>query len=131
MVGKTDIGGGQQIGPIRPTQSRIAPAERRGESFDAVIRKEIEGWKGVKFSAHALERLRTRNIHLSADDRNRILEAISRADSKGAKDSLVLVRGAALVVSIRNRTIVTALDREEMNGNVFTNIDSTVVMDGE
>lgn len=131
MVGKTDIGGGQQIGPIRPAQSRVAPAERRGESFDAVIRKEIEGWKGVKFSAHALERLRTRNIHLSADDRNRILEAISRADSKGAKDSLVLVRGAALVVSIRNRTIVTALDREEMNGNVFTNIDSTVVMDGE
>jgi flagellar operon protein len=131
MVGKTDIGGGQPIGRIQPAQSRVAPADRKGESFDAVIRREIEGWKGVKFSAHALERLRTRNIHLSADDRTKILEAISRAESKGAKDSLVLVRGAALVVSIENRTIVTALDREEVNGNVFTNIDSTVVMDGE
>ena len=131
MVGKTDIGGGQPIGRIQPPQSRVTPAERKGESFDAVIRKEIEGWKGIKFSAHALERLRTRNIHLSADDRTRILEAISRADAKGAKDSLVLVGGAALVVSVENRTIVTALDREEMNGNVFTNIDSAVIMDGQ
>ena len=131
MVGKADIGEGLPVWQIQPAQSSVAPAGRTAESFDTVIRREIEGWKGVKFSAHALERLRTRNIHLSADDRTRIVEAISRAESKGAKNSLVLVRGAALVVSVKNRTIVTVLDREEMNGNVFTNIDSAVVMDGE
>lgn len=131
MVGKTDIGEGRPIRQTQPAQSRVAPAGRKAESFDTVIRREIEGWKGVKFSAHALERLRTRSIHLSADDRTKIIEAINRAESKGAKNSLVLVRGAALVVSVKNRTIVTALDREEMNGNVFTNIDSAVVMDGE
>ena len=131
MVGKTNIGAGGPIRPIQQQRGRVAPADGRGQSFDAVIRQEIEGWKGVKFSAHALDRLRVRNINLSADDRNRIIEAISRAESKGAKDSLVLVRGAALIVSVSNRTVVTALDREEMNGNVFTNIDSAVVMDGE
>jgi flagellar operon protein len=131
MVGKADIGGGQPIGRVQPPQSRVTPADRRGESFDAVIRREIEGWQGIKFSAHALERLRLRNIHLSADDRTRILDAIGRADAKGAKDSLVLVRGAALVVSVENRTVVTALDRDELNGNVFTNIDSAVIMDRE
>jgi len=131
MVSKTDIGEGQPIRPIQPQRQRTAPTDRGAESFDAVIRREIEGWKGVKFSAHALERLRTRNIHLSADDRSNILEAINRAESKGAKDSLVLVRGAALVVSVENRTIVTALDRQEMTGNVFTNIDSAIVMDRE
>jgi len=109
----------------------ITWSERAGESFDALIRKEIEGWKGVKFSAHALQRLRTRSIHLSSDDRTKIVQAINSAESKGAKDSLVLVRGAALVVSVENRTIVTVLDREEMNGNVFTNIDSAVVMDAD
>jgi flagellar operon protein len=131
MVGKTDIGAGGPVRPIQPQRGRIAPAKGRGESFDAVIRQEIEGWKGIKFSAHALDRLRVRKINLSADDRNRIVEAIGLAESKGAKDSLVLVRGAALVVSVSNRTVITALDREEMNGNVFTNIDSAVVMDGE
>ncbi len=131
MVGKTDIGEGQPIRQVQPARSRVAPTGRGGQSFDAVIRKEIEGWSEIKFSAHALQRLRTRNIHLSADDRTRILQAITRAESKGSKDSLVLLRGTALVVSVSNRTVVTALDREEMNGNVFTNIDSAVVMDGE
>lgn len=131
MVGKADIGDTQPIRRLQPAQTRPAPKEKAGESFDALIRREIEGWKSVKFSAHALQRLRTRNIHLSADDRAKIVQAIDRAESKGAKDSLVLVRGAALVVSVKNRTIVTALDREEMNGNVFTNIDSAVVMDAD
>jgi flagellar operon protein len=85
----------------------------------------------VKFSAHALQRLDARKIQLSAGDTARIVEAIDRAASKGAKDSLVLVGGAALVVSVTNRTVVTALDREELRGNVFTNIDSAVVMDGD
>ncbi len=131
MVGKADIGEGQPVRQVQPAQTRVAPGQRAGESFDALIRKEIEGWKGVKFSAHALQRLRTRSIHLSSDDRTKIVQAIDRAESKGAKDSLVLVRGAALVVSVENRTIVTVLDREEMNGNVFTNIDSAVVMDAD
>ncbi len=131
MVGKADIGEGRPIRQVQPAQTRIAPKERAGESFDAVIRREIEGWKGVKFSAHALQRLRTRSMHLSADDRDKIVQAIDRAEAKGAKNSLVLVRGAALVVSVENRTVVTALDRKEMNGNVFTNIDSAVVMDAE
>lgn len=131
MVNKTHIGEGHPIRQVPPQPSRVAPKAPAGESFDAVIRKEIESWKGVKFSAHALQRLRARNIRLSADDREKIIRAMDRAQSKGARDSLVLVRTAALVVSVTNRTIVTVLDREEMNGNVFTNIDSAVIMDGE
>ena len=106
------------------------PKKRAREPFDAVIRKEIEKLQDVKFSAHALQRLGARNIQLSADDRSRIVEAVDRAQAKGAKDSLVLVRGAALVVSVKNRTVVTVLDRDETRGNVFTNIDSAIVMDG-
>ena len=131
MVDNTNIGEGQSIRRIQPTRPQITPKEKVGEPFDAVMRKEIEKWKGVRFSAHALQRLSARNINLSTDDRSRIIEAIDRAQAKGAKDSLVLVRGAALVVSVTNRTIVTALGREEIHGNVFTNIDSAVVMDGD
>ena len=131
MVDNTNIGEGQSIRRIQPARPQITPKEQVQEPFDAVMRKEIEKWKGVRFSAHALQRLNARNISLSTNDRSKIIEAIDRAQAKGAKDSLVLVRGAALVVSVTNRTIVTALGREEIHGNVFTNIDSAVVMDGD
>jgi len=131
MVDTVNGSEGQPIRQVQPpTHPPVAPNKRARESFDAVIRKEIEKLKGVKFSAHALQRLSARNIQLSAEDRSRIVEAIDRAQSKGAKDSLVLVREAALVVSVTNRTVVTVLDRNEMRGNVFTNIDSAIVMDG-
>jgi flagellar operon protein len=131
MVDKINTGEGQSIRQVQPTRPPVVPKDQVRESFDTVMRKEIEKWQGVRFSAHALQRLRTRNISLSTDDRARIIEAIDRAQSKGARDSLVLVRGAALVVSVTNRTVVTALGREEIHGNVFTNIDSAVVMDGD
>lgn len=131
MVDKINTGEGQPIRQVDPTRAPVVPERRPREPFDAVIRREIEKLEGVRFSAHALQRLSARNIQLSADDRERIVEAVNRAQSKGAKDSLVLVRGAALVVSVKNRTVVTVLDREETRGNVFTNIDSAVVMDGE
>lgn len=131
MVEKANIGEGQSIRQIQPARSPVLPKGQARESFDAVMQKEIEKWKGVHFSAHALQRLSSRNISLSREDGSRIVEAIDRAQSKGARDSLVLVRTAALVVSVTNRTVVTALGREEVQGNVFTNIDSAVIMDGD
>ncbi|UCD58569.1 MAG: hypothetical protein JSV16_05525 [Candidatus Hydrogenedentota bacterium] len=131
MVDKVNISEGQPIRQVQPKHPPAAPKRRVREPFDVVIRKEIEKLEDVRFSAHALRRLSERNIRLSADDRSKIVEAINRAQSKGAKDSLVLVRGTAVVVSVSNRTVVTVLDREEMRGNVFTNIDSAVVMEGD
>ncbi len=131
MVGKTHIGEGQPVRQTQPPQPQVVGKKSAREPFDAVIRKEIDKLKGVKFSAHALQRLSARKVELGAEDRARIVEAIDRAAAKGAKDSLVLVRGAALVVSVKNRTVVTVLDREELRGNVFTNIDSAIVMDGD
>jgi flagellar operon protein len=131
VVDKMNIGEGQ---PIRQVQPKKAPVIQNGRAkvpFDTVIRNEIEKLQGVRFSAHALQRLTARNIQLSTEDKVKIAEAVDRAQAKGAKDSLILVRGAALVVSVKNRTVVTVLDREELRGNVFTNIDSAIVMDGE
>lgn len=50
------------------------------------------------------------------------------ASEKGARDSLILYKDVALVASIKNRTIITAVDRDESKGNVFTNIDSVVLL---
>jgi flagellar operon protein len=64
----------------------------------------------------------------SASDIANLEGAVNTVAQKGGKESLVMMRDAALVVSIKNRTVVTALDRSQMQGNVFTNIDSAVVI---
>jgi flagellar operon protein len=129
MINKVSVNEGQPIRQVQQSQG-VPGTTRAAEPFEAVIRREIEKLSGLKFSAHALQRLDARNIRLTTADRERIAEAVSRAQAKGAKDSLVLMRGAALVVSVKNQTVVTVLDREEMRDTVFTNIDSAVVMDG-
>ena len=84
--------------------------------------------EGVKFSNHAIERMRTRGISYSPEDISKISDAVSRAAAKGSKDSLVLMNDSALIVSVKNNTVVTVMDKNALKENVFTNIDSTVVL---
>jgi flagellar operon protein len=53
---------------------------------------------------------------------------VGQAAQKGAKDSLVLLDNLALLVNIRNRVVVTAMDDARTRENVFTQIDSTVIV---
>lgn len=92
-------------------------------SFDAIFQQELEK---VKFSNHAMKRLESRNIHLGSEEINKINSAVDKAELKGSKDSLVMMRDTAFIVNIPNRTVITALQVGEDNENVFTNIDSVV-----
>jgi flagellar operon protein len=82
----------------------------------------------VKFSNHAVERMQTRGISFDKADMERLNEAVSRAAAKGSKDTLVLMNDSALIVSVKNKTVVTVMDKAALKENVFTNIDSTIVM---
>lgn len=84
--------------------------------------------QGLKFSAHATQRLRERQISFDPETMSRLNDAISKADAKGVQDTLVLTDKAALIVSVPNRTVVTAMDKNNLNGNVFTNIDGAVII---
>ncbi|MGN0654534.1 MAG: TIGR02530 family flagellar biosynthesis protein [Oscillospiraceae bacterium] len=84
---------------------------------------------GVEFSKHAIERLEDRNIDIGEGDMlERLNKAVEVAQEKGARDTLVLVDETAFVVSIKNNKVITTLSEEDMQGNIFTNIDSTVIM---
>jgi len=86
------------------------------------------GDKGIKFSNHAIERMQSRGISFKAEDMSKLNEAVDRAAGKGSKDSLILMNDSALIVSVKNRTVVTVMDKTALKENVFTNIDSTIVM---
>ncbi|MDI6716441.1 MAG: TIGR02530 family flagellar biosynthesis protein [Actinomycetota bacterium] len=115
------------IRPIdKPASGQSQVSKTQGKSFKDILADEIG--KGLKFSAHAKARLEARNIKLTESQLNRIYSGVDKAASKGARESLVLVDNLALVVSIKNRTVITAVDDKNIKENVFTNIDSAVVM---
>src|SRR5271167_3323819 len=72
----------------------------------------------LKFSAHASQRLSDRKIQLDAQTMQKVNEAIDKAEAKGVDDTLVLTKDAALIVSVKNRTVITAMDKNSMSGNV-------------
>jgi flagellar operon protein len=82
----------------------------------------------LKFSAHASQRLQERKISLDQTTMTKVNDAIDKAEAKGIEDTLVLTKDAALIVNVKNRTVITAMDRNALVGNVFTNIDGAVVV---
>jgi|ERR1700722_6241354 len=102
------------------------PSEATGQSFADAL-KQADGSEPLQFSRHALARVQRRGIELDATTLGRLSEGVTRAASKGSRDSLVLVDGTAFVVSVNNRTVITAVGSEHMKDNVFTNIDSAVI----
>lgn len=93
-------------------------------TLDGVINDE----KRVQFSAHARARLHSRGVELNEDKLNALSDAIDKAEAKGSKESLVLSDDAAYVVSVKNRTVITAFDRDNLRDGVFTSIDSAVIL---
>jgi len=83
---------------------------------------------GIKFSNHAVERMQNRGIRFTEDQLERISNAVTKAAQKGAKETLVLTDESALIVSVKNNTVVTVMDKSMLKENVFTNIDSTVMI---
>jgi len=116
------------VGTGQPQPSKSAKAGQvTGPSFASILDAKIPT-REVKFSQHAQDRLKARNITFSANDLANLEGAVTSVAQKGGKESLVMMGNAALVVSIKNRTVVTAMDKSQMQGNVFTNIDSAVII---
>lgn len=102
--------------------------EKKAVSFKDTLNNEINKKQSFNISNHAVERLRERNINFSELDMKNINEAINKAEKKGCKESAILYKDTVLITSVKNRTIITAVDKDLNNGNVFTNIDSLVIL---
>lgn len=107
----------------------MQPSAQDGKKFSDVLTKAMQPPNvDVNFSAHAKQRLESRGITLDSEDMAQLDEAIDKAEQKGAHNSLIVLNGNAFVVNIDNRTVVTALDSSNASKNVFTQIDSAVVV---
>jgi flagellar operon protein len=112
----------QELVQGSPTTTAPKPSPAQGADFGAILQDQL------KVSGHAKTRLESRNIQLGKAEWDRVLDGVNRAAAKGAKESLVMLDDIALVVSVKNRTVITAVDQQHLKENVFTNIDSAVIV---
>lgn len=98
-------------------------------SFAQALQEKLEEKRGVEFSKHALQRVEERSIDLYENGTlERLNRGVELAAGKGSNETLVLVGRNAFVVSVKNNKVITTLSDNELQGNVFTNIDSTVIV---
>lgn len=105
------------------SKSTAATSPMSGVSFQDIFNRTQ-----VKFSNHAEQRLQQRGINVDGQMIQKLQGAIDQAAQKGAKDSLVLVNNIAMIVNIPSRTVVTAMTDQAMHSNIFTKIDSAVII---
>ncbi len=111
----------------RPAAPQRKTAAVQTDSFREALHREISK-DTLKLSAHAQKRLLERKIALSDADLQKIGRAVEQAAAKGVKDSLIIYGDLTLVTSVKNRTVVTALDSDAAAGRLFTNIDGAIII---
>lgn len=95
--------------------------------FNKVL-ETVQSKKDLKISAHAMDRLKERNITLTDCDICNLNSAVENIRSKGGREALILYNNVAYITSVKNNTIITAVDSNSLKENVFTNIDSAVIV---
>ncbi|WP_027633929.1 TIGR02530 family flagellar biosynthesis protein [Clostridium hydrogeniformans] len=122
------INGKVYSAPAFPQDTGNKPLDKRenlkGKSFKDIFSEKIN--EDFKISAHAMERMR--RLNLTREDNLKLNEAFNKAEKKGCKDSVFIYKDTAFIASIENRTIITAVDKERAKENVFTNIDSVIIL---
>lgn len=119
------------VSGVPGAELRIPPVNRGQEtagSFQDILQGQIDRNSNVAFSKHAVKRAVDHNIMLSDERLARLNEGVRLANEKNLDDALILIDETAFIVNAKNNTVITAKNREELKGNVFTNINGTVII---
>lgn len=97
-------------------------------NFADHLQEAIKKDTNLTISKHAKTRIEQRNIEISSEDWKKISEKVTEAKQMGVNESLVLLDHAVLIVSAKNQTVITAMDRSETDSQIFTNINGTIII---
>lgn len=116
--------------PIQLASTNVKPQKQVPHGFAGELQSAVnEKTNKLVVSKHAQMRLEQRNINIDQNTWTRIDAKVQEAKRMGVRDSLVLTQKAALVVSAKNNTVITAMDRDEASSQIFTNINGTIILD--
>lgn len=81
---------------------------------------------GFTISKHAA--LRLNDINLTEDDMKKIEKGFQIAKDKNSKNTVMIYKDIALIASVENKTLITVVEKERSKDNIFTNVDSVVIL---
>lgn len=99
-----------------------------GVDFKKMLEEQLKKSDGVQFSKHAMERAEQRGIQVNSTLLDSINNAVEMARAKGAKDVVIIGGNEAFIINVPNNIVVTTISGGEMKNNIFTNIDSAVII---
>ncbi len=111
--------------------------QNAGTAFSDLLRQRMENVgsaptvsdsAGIEFSKHAQQRVQERGIEISSDLLAQLTSSVQKAQQKGAKNILAFDAGRAFIINVAQNRVVTAISQDEMQDNVFTNIDGAVLL---
>lgn len=114
--------------PIAPSKKTNSANNAQPTQFNSLFEEKLHDLDGIKFSTHAKQRLDSRGITLDAQSMDKLNNAVNKAEQKGVKDSLILMKDIAFVVNIPNKVVVTTMDQSSMKEHIFTNIDGAIII---
>ncbi|MGL4774134.1 MAG: TIGR02530 family flagellar biosynthesis protein [Clostridium sp.] len=121
-----------RVGNITPannnTTQKVSSKNNEGKnSFQEILNKTLTNDdRGYILSKHAEDRLKA--INFTENDMKEIEKGFNIAEGKGSKNSVMLYKDVALIASIENRTLITAIEKDRAKENCFTNVDSVVIL---
>ena len=107
-----------------PKNDLAGPQDK--SEFAEILKKEVNA--DIHLSKHAAARIRSRTLPWNDDIQRRVGEGIEAAEKKGSREALILMDNLAVIANIKSRTVITAMDRDQLKGKIFTNIDSAVLV---
>lgn len=129
MIDKTQFGVGNANCNLNTTASPVKTLNSQQLKFKAVFDEQLKNDSSqLQISKHAKDRITQRGIDVDNALMSSLNHAADIAKSKGARDIVMIGREAAFIVNIPNRVIVTAVSSDELKNNIFTNIDSAVLI---
>ena len=125
----TPIQGIEQVEQIQPVSRREA-----GGQFGTMLQRELrraapeqEGFS-VAFSKHAMARAEERGIEVTDALMGQLADSVERASAKGATNILAFDATRAFIINVPHGRVITTMSQEEMQENIFTNIDGAVLL---
>lgn len=116
------------FGQIENTQAKLNNTTnvKNNRSFKDVLDSVKSKDEGFIVSKHAA--LRLDEINFTEEDMKQIEKGFKIAKDKNSKNTVMLYKDVALIASVENKTIITAVDKERAKDNIFTNVDSVVIL---
>ena len=125
----------ERIAPIQGISQvdRVQQDSRTGGAaagqFGALLQRELGRTEpAISFSKHAQSRAAERGIQVDDTLMGQLADSVERAQAKGATNILAFDATRAFIINVPHGRVITTMSQEEMEENIFTNIDGAVLL---